>query len=398
LPPELSAGVKIAEVPHTFAKQNLQETNSFYHKGGYTPRGARALEIEFTGVGKVIVGNSKSYGALYNDVHVEIYGKLADGAAVKAMHQMLTVLGFGPVVGMQRPEDSERMKMAQIFRIHFPRQAIKFETNKKFYEMPIEDYRSAIEAKVPQMKKIFKHYLEDHPELMQKEEIYSGKTIWADTQLSSRMREAGSYGLMSGVGGSTARAAAVSVCLMIKNGALSSQDRFEAGLFKQGASSSDDLASGGGDQVFTRNVNKSLIRKKINNFALSGRMQILYDLDVVNRGSYGFTGDRYGVRNPKKFSYRHYKNRSNLVNLTKRTHSFNNENEIMVKNRIPPEFIRCVVVRNEEEKKILIAELRKSGLITQDNGHESILGKPIDEFVVISKKFSPKMWEKPKNS
>jgi len=391
LPPELKdVKFSIREVEHSFSPYDGKPGDT-----GYTPPGAKALEISFEGVGKVIIGNTKSYGALNNDVRIELSASNKPGEQLNSLHQMVSLLGFGPVASQQRPDDTERMKMAQLFHIYCPSQAIGFETNKAFYEAPVGELRAMIEAKVPAMKEHFKKYLDDQPELMKKVEIYPGKGMWSIDDLSAQMRAAGSYGLMSGVGG-TPDQAALTIALMIGSGALSSQDRFEAGLFRKGASSATDLSTGGGDQVFTRNVTNAVSNKKISDFALCGTMQILYDVDVVNRGAYGYRGDRYGVRNPDKLGYYFYKNRDNLVDLSKKTRSFDTDNEIMVKNRIPPEFIRGVVVESKEAKAALLARLRSFNMVrTDSNGQELIMGKPIDDFIHIGNKFDKKMWEKP---
>lgn len=396
LPAELrAAGVNISEIDHIFLGKEPtldgeKKGEVFSAAAGYAPEGAKALKIDFPGVGKVIIGNSKSYGSLYNDVHVEIDSSLPPGEGIKRMHQMLAFLGFGPILGEQRNEDAERMKLALLYRTYCPDAAIKIETTKNFYDMPVEELRTFIEKRTPEMKYVFAEDLGT----LQEVEIYPGKLAWSVNDLSLRMREAGAIGLMAGVAGSI-EDASTSIAQIIVNGALSSQDRFECGLFKEGVSSKTDLMRNSGDQVFTRLITKDLIKEYIGEFRFSGAMQILYDLDVVNRGCYGFTGDQYGAKNPHYYEYRNYENRTDMVRHSQRLH-FAYTNEVMVKNRIPPSAIRGVMVKDEKAKELLVQKLNEQGLVSVDaEGNPFVLGKPLDEFILIGEKFDRKGWNKP---
>jgi hypothetical protein len=230
-------------------------------------------------------------------------------------------------------------------------------------------------------------------------EILPGMTVPVISEISDQMRKAGAIGLMAGVGTprNTTEDVAQSVAQIIAHGALSSQNRLEAGMMKLGASSMLDLASGGGDQVFTRLVTNALIDIPIDEFSsLSGNMQMLYDLDVVNYGAYGYREDRFGVKNPLcGYNYKFYENRDNLIQLTKEIDQTDSYNEVMIKNRIPPSAIRGVVVENEKAKAILINTLMESGLINFVSGRHMICGKDVDDFIHVGSRFDRKSWDKP---
>ncbi|CRX37546.1 protein-tyrosine phosphatase family protein [Estrella lausannensis] len=391
LPPELKGKVRITEVEDTFLGK--KSDGSFGIEKGYTPYGATALQIEFEGVGSVIIGNDKEFGCLYNNVKVLVKAGLPEGKAEQQVHQMLTMLGVGPILNEQRPMDEERLKMALIFRSYYPKQAIKMERTKEFYEMPLDMLQKKIEAEVPEMKQVFKKY-HKHPELIEKKEIYPGKTTFSINDISTQMRAKGAYGLMAGVGdGKSTSDAADTVVLMMKNGALASQDRFQAGLFAQGASSEQDLRTGGGDHVFTRLINNKTVSGDLSgqwggDFTFSGKYQMLYDLDVCNTGAYGYNSDEYGVKNPDKSNYGHYEQRANLPDLAG---SINNHgNEIMVKNTVPPTMIRGIVCQKQADKDLLVQKLTAQGVIVDGK----INGKPVDSFIHVASKFKKEMWNK----
>ncbi|CRX39290.1 DarT ssDNA thymidine ADP-ribosyltransferase family protein [Estrella lausannensis] len=390
LPAELKGKVRITEVKDTFLGK--KPDGSFAVEDGYTPYEATAIQIEFGGVGSVIIGNNKEFGCLFNNIKVLVKADLPEGKAEQQVHQMLTMLGVGPILNEQRPMDEERLKTALIFRTYYPQQATKMEKTKEFYEMPLDMLRQKIEAEVPEMKDVFKKY-EDNPELIEKKEIYPGKTTFSINDIGMLMRKKGAYGLMAGVGSYVpASDAADTVVLMMKYGALASQDRFQAGLFVEGASSEKDLRTGGGDHVFTRLINDKTAKGKLadtygGDFTFSGTYQMLYDLDVCNTGAYGYKTDEYGVKNPDHNDYSIYAGRKNLPELAEMTDNYNNE--IMVKNTVPPAMIRGIVCQTQENKDVLVEKLTAQGVIVDGK----INGKPVDSFIHVASKFTKEMWD-----
>jgi hypothetical protein len=354
-------------------------------------RFGKAIQVDFGNVGKVIIGNSEDWKCYFNDVSVKIpAGNEIPGGGLKAFHQMLTVLGCGPIACIQRPQDDERIKIAQLFRAFYPKEAFKLETSQIFFNNEVTELIAIIKEKVPKMEMIFQHYLVQHPELMKKEEIYPGKNIWTVTDLGDKIRERGGLGLMSGVSD------VLNIAKILKIGHLSSKDRFEAGLVINGASSEEDLTSGGGGEVFTRMLTKELINKEIFDedgdeyFLFAGKAQILYDLDVLNRVSYGYTTDAFGE---KSLDSELYQNRKSLIDFA--GEKLGGSNEVMIKNRIDPKYIRGVVVQTLEQKDALIQDLQNEGLLPKKiNDKTRMLGKSLSEFITVANKFNESMWSK----
>ena len=215
----------------------LMERGSWIFKKIIHLQAPRAIVIEFKGIGKVTMGNSNNYGCLSNDILVEMAPGVANEIGLKALHQMLTVLGGGPVLGKQRKEDELKLKIAQIFRAYFPAKAVQMEQAKEYYEMPPEDLMEKIAGRVPAMRSLFKKYLQDNPELMFKYDIYPGRSVWCIADLAQQVRGKGAYGLMSGIGQSSFENGMKSAARLLTEGALSSQDRFLNGKLIQGVSS-----------------------------------------------------------------------------------------------------------------------------------------------------------------
>lgn len=425
--PTALKGKEFSIKEENYTYKGKDEHGRFTAEKGYVPtyvddnqnfHEAKAYVMTFEGVGSVTVGKDSEWGCLYNNISVELDPRLGEEEKLAATHQMLSVLGLGPVLGQQRPEDNERIKVAQLFRAFYPKQAHSIERSSDFYEMPLEDLKSKMSSLVPPgtaVKAMFKKYLEDQPNLMKEDEIYPGKKVWSVMDLASQMKANGAIGLMSGVGDSgwgshkSDEESAESIALMLTNGALSGEERLKNGLFQDGISMDKDLRLGGSGEVFTRCVTKEN-SPEITEYTFSGNMQVLYDLEVVNRGSYGYQDDNYGIKNQ---NYKEndgiteiYGERSNLPEFAGQLNENSTRNELMVKNRISPQYVRGVVVEGLRAKKVLIDVFQKHGLMTDDRKYVILkddqgkeLRYAVDSFIQINEtnQFTPEMWDRSKD-
>ena len=384
--------VEVRELPFTYAAKKEDGSFTTSKQNGYTPHNGKVWEVFFPGIGRVTIGCSKEVGCMVNEINVELDANLEKGEGLQALHQMLTVLGCGPILGPQRPEDNERMKVAQLFRTYFPKEAIKMEQSKEFYELPLDDLKSMVKEQMmkldPERGQKFEEYLNASSGLMKEIEIFPCRKVWAVMDIADQMRTLGAHGLMTGIGQSGIESGASTACIILKEGALSTQDRFMNGAMISGVSSERNLESGGGDQVFTRLVNNHFLANDVDGINFAGEVQVLWDLDVVNRGCYGYPDDRFGVKHPEHPSYKAYENRLNPVDSAK--YFGGTVNEVMIKNRIGPEFVKGFMVRSWEHKEMLIKKLTSEGLIKDGK----INGHPVDQFIYVSKTFHPDMWSK----
>ncbi len=366
-----------------------QEGFAPFHDNNFHPEEAleiddgETIEIDFVNVGKVRIGANPSIGCSYNQIELE-FSKEPD---VNDVQKILNAIGLGIDLGTSLPEDMERRKVMGMFHNHFPRQAYEFENRAETYNLDIEALKKAVCVLEPRMEEVFSYY-EEHPEMISEQEIFPGMNGMAFLDIPEKVREAGGVGLILGVpyGNVAPRVAA-----MLKTGPLATQSRYDAGLLVNGASSSFDYASGGGDSVFTRMVTETSIEDEVSitMYPLSGQAQILIDLDVLARGGYAFTEDVYGQKN--RFDmHEEYANRDTLWECTAQVNdSLRNlyRNEYMIKQRIPPSYIRGVVVSEESTKQKIIEALESEGMTT-------VNGKSLEEFIHVAKFFNENMWGK----
>lgn len=316
-----------------------------------------ATKISIQGVGEIYVSNSPFMSTMYNNIRVDLNPNIDPRIGLNHLHKILAILGLGSAVCESRPEDEERLKLLVKFRAADPSIAYKFERDPLNYSCSIECLK----------KKIKLLCLSNLDNLqIEKKEIYPGMDVWSLPTIKKQMKLEGAYGLMSGVYGSSKTLANI-----MRDGALSSEDRFKAGLFIKGVSSISDLREGSGDQVFTRLISTHF---PLALFIFSGDFQILYDLEVLNRGGYAYSMDEFGSKAKSIYSKR--VNLPTFAKLMNKSYSYNNE--VMISHRIPPSSIRRVVVNSEKQKQKFIKELQASG-ITELNG------KSLSDLIVVVK-------------
>lgn len=377
------------------AEQYLPFHDGAFHSGeAMEIIDGEVIEMDFVGLGKLRVGSNKNIGCGYNRIELEFPSDLPAGQTLEATQKMLNAIGLSVDLHECANEDIERRKVMTMFHVYYPRQAFQFENRMEGYTLNSTDLKKEIALIEPGMQEIFDHY-EQNPDLVSEQEIYPGKMGIALLDVPDKIRETGGVGLIVGVpyGNVVPRLTA-----MLKTGPLASQDRYEAGLLVNGASSGTDYLTGGGDSVFTRMVTETSIADEvsISTYQLSGRAQILVDLDVLARGGYAYIEDAYGAKN-RFGDHESYENRMNLWECTAQVNISERNlyaNEFMVKNHIPPSVIRGVVVADANMKRNLIEEMRNAGLIVEQEGQELINGKPIDEFIHVDRFFRKEMWEK----
>ena len=398
LPPDFCRDVKIQEAAQEYVRYD-SKTDQFTHEGAYRPLKAKAMEIVFEGVGKVIVGKSKRCGCMYNWVQVEMEPHLPPGEGLQKLQRMLSMMGLGPVLGAQPEESQERMKIAQLYRAFYSADATAMCQEKPFFEMDLEQLKETIIAQHPKMEEIFETYLDS----MERIEILRGKEIWGVPDLGEKMAEKGVWGVMVGLGHSETSPKIAqwnktkeTIYKRLTEGFLSSEQRFQQGEFSAGVSSEEDLGAGGGDQVYTRVVNDTLKEKGIYNYPFSGVAQILLDLKkVARRVPYGYPSDEFGVKNPHHPEYSTYQTRQSPTEFAATVAGENNE--MMLKNAVSPDHIVGIVVDSHWKRQDLIQFLEKRGVAKRERDTVLIFGRPAQEFIHVRsgrQPFKRAMWQK----
>lgn len=332
--------------------------------------------IDFQGVGKVKIGMNPEVKCLYNRIEIDLDPAIPPEKTAETLHLLLAALGLGEASTSPCKDDIERLKIMQLFRIYYPKESYLFEKDPLSFKESIESLKARMTAAVPEMRDKFKNELEN----MYQQEVYPGQSIWAVKGLAEEVRKEGGLCLMSGIVTDTFSNAARRLISILKLGALSSLDRLQRGIVAKGVSTGNDLYEGGAESVFARLVMKN--DANIGNFYLAGQMQILYDLELIERGGYAHPKDCFGSKKPPN-----YDNRSNILELTKQYAKGEGyfQNEVCVRNRIPPQYIQGVCVNTATEKEQLINSLRTEGFLHKnDQQLECVNGILVDQFIRIN--------------
>ena len=337
--------------------------------------------IHFEGIGRIKIGNDPKCHTEYNRISIDLDPHISEEEAAEKLNIIFATIGLGAVSSSPREDDIERIKIMQLFRAYYPKEAYGYERFASTFQGSVENLKANIAITVPDMKDKFKEFLEDHPERMYQQEVYPGQHIWAIQGLANEVRKAGGLGLLHGVHGDTFDDSIDRLISMLKTGSLSTQDRFQAGIIAQGTSCEEDLKTGGAESVFTRLVTEDMSKNPMS-YPLHGKIQILCDLDLVERVGFVYTSDQYGTKEVVT-----YVDRPSILGLTEycqNNPSTSKNNEVCIRNRVPPERMKGVMVKNDGEKDALVNALRLEGLLTLDTlTRECINGVPIDQFIHV---------------
>lgn len=389
-------GITVSTVPYMYRERRSDGTFSNRPDLGYICGMAKRISIQ--NLGSLTLGADPLYGAMYNRLEVEIPGGHPPGQGLHILHMLFSSIGLPTALTEQSPQDDRKIQLFQIFHTFFPKQAFLLERNQAWVEMTAETLLGTMIAQVPESIPLFHHYLDGGR--MEKKEILPGCSIWHITDLADRLRSANAWGFMSGIGlpGGSFGEATDRAILMLQNGALSTQCRYDAGVITPGASAKEDHMKGGADCVFTRLITSNLASMPIQYIPFSGSIQVLYDLSLINRGGYAYPEDQYGIRNPADRDGDTYRFRDSLVQTAQQVDRERHEsNEFLLKFGIMPSSIVGLVVGSEDDKRALIAKLQEKGLVIDRDGRLYIktrdIDRPVDEFIHVGDKFTRQMWE-----
>jgi len=355
---------------------------------------AHDLVIEFQGIGRIKLGGDRSCVSGYTSVSVEL-DNVSDPHNLERMHTMLSLLGLNTVVAKSHSSDVARTKVFHLFRSYFPKTSFEMENNLTFFEMPVKTLVQKIIEKQPEMQEIFAKYFIHHSELLAEEEIYPGFPMVKIEDFGEQVRQHGGVGLATHITGGNFDQQAENVCRICTYGFISSKDRYQRGLITPGSSIPEDFKSGGADCVFTRLITRGMIGQGASKIQLmaqpTGSIQLFFSTDAMGLcGTYGYGSDRWGTRSHQDATYF---TRKNLLELTQSLSADEDcQNEVMIRGRLSPRYIRSVVVQSDEDKARLIERFRANHLVSKQGEQEYVLGKPIDQFICVAENFSERLW------
>ncbi|HSX03337.1 MAG TPA: hypothetical protein VLG76_01265 [Rhabdochlamydiaceae bacterium] len=369
-------GIKIEQVPFKFSNEVDMEMGT-------------ACKITLEGLGSVTIGDTKLYPNLYDRVRVEV----SKEQNLYQVHELLSFFNLDDALRTSSQEDVERLKMGQLFRVFHPKEATLFEREESFFTLSLEQLKSEMVKKAPEMEKTFQEYLPK----MQAREIFPGRVRYSITGLSERLYQEGARSLVSTITGprneAFDRAASV-----IKMGMLAPEMRYSNGMAVNGLGPFVDFFSGGGDSVFTQLLTENNFRQQMDLGELYwGDVRMLFSLDLLETGTYQYHSDALGWRrliepsDPESvYDWNPYLDRPNIIDFVADEQvSSSYGHEVMVKERIPPSMIQGLIVPNETVKNNLLSHFRSKNIIgLNPEGHETILNIPIERFIHVGKQLS----------
>lgn len=365
----ISAKKEKAFFPKKTEKDKILFNGNFSASDGYQVD-SEIYRLDFLGLGTVSVGRQ---GTLKDRIEIKCDASLSVEEAAKKIPILLASLGLEEALLSSSNNDVERLKLMQLFRIYYPKKAYYFENEALTFTETLDSLKNRIIDAVPEMKERIENQLGQ----MYQQEVYPGHSIWAVKGLAKEVENAGGTCLMSGI------KQLKYLPSILKKGVLSTLDRFEAGLIIEGESCGEDFKKGGADSVFARLLTSTMTRDP-KEYELHGQAQILCDLSLLERGGYAYSSDYYGSKAPI-----YHKARLDILSLTKlyQADPENHlQNEVCIRNRIPPQYIKGLVVKNQTVKNQLIQEFTKEGIIKKNAMQlDCINGILVDEFFHVGK-------------
>lgn len=401
LPDDLKGQVTVKKVGNGYfgKKENGYYSRDF--KDGI--RLGEAIEIKLGDSGVLRIAADEQYASMANRVTIEINADESPGKSLNSFQGIATMLGLGPIFGVENPEEEERKKIALLFRTFYPREAYQLENMQKYYEMSPENLKKLIVKSKPEMAKILDHYLSGEGK-MEKVTIAPEISVWSIPDLDDLLRQKGAVGLMMGFTGDPEILVAV-----LTNGPKCSQERYEAALLKGGTSPGQDHIHGGAGFTFSRLINQKMVNTKkrqyieasdsyedrpvsfVQRYPHFGEYQILYDLSSLNTGAYAYNEDYYGSKSPAR-----YGQRKSLIEFVESLDENSVKNEVMIRERIAPDKISKILVSSFGKKENLIDNLKEKGLLIEKEGKSYIRGyetQDIDQLIIVGRYFTQAMWE-----
>lgn len=355
----------------------LGDPISSWFSGG----GKDAHRIVVGGMGEMLVGADKDLPNLYDKVIVRMDAK----QSLYTLHEMLCLLDLENAICLSTKADIERLKMGQLFRTFFPREALSFERSEEFFTMKLEDLKAKMIQMSPGMRGMFDRYYDK----MVPESILGGRIRYRICGLSQEIYAAGGRALTAAITGAyTDEELFQRVASMLRMGMIATEVRQSNDMNQNGLSSGIDYLTGGADSVYTQMITEGFCKKaSLDNLVYDSDVRILISLDALELGSYQYHDDSFGNRfaDPNAmpwfgWGWDSYWARENILEFTRNEQkNFSIFNEVMLKERVNPSFFTGIVVSDEQKKVDLVNYLKKYDLI-QDG---MILGHAMDQFIRV---------------
>lgn len=181
-------------------------------------------------------------------------------------------------------------------------------------------------------------------------------------------------------------------------GMISHETRERENYGQNGLSFVMDHFTGGADGVYTQMVTSENV--SFDEYIYNSPIRFTFSPKALETGTYQYHDDNFGTRifDPDNefngWLEKDYLFRDNIFDFTAQEKlQFNFDNEVIVKDRLPPEYITGIIVQDEWTKDQLLAYLREKEIIQRDAlGKERILSKLAEEFIHVGDLITDEMF------
>lgn len=302
------------------------------------------------------VWKNEYYFAMKGQVRIWVRG---DGKqAAKRLKEALSDIKLDRAIAKPTPDDEYRLRLMRVLWQDNPEAERRLRY--RWDSMSIEEIERAAGPQIVARAK-----------RLVKKDLGGGAFTWVDPEFEKLYPDA--VNVWAGLG---THATPTNAADVIESGLQGTVERWSNGIYRQGASSFDDMKSGGADSAFARLVTKGNEGSRYaSHYKGDGPYNIVYSKRVLERTDwYGHHGDSYGEARPHSSIWRRRPSAQGFVTGQRDRYTY--DNEIMFRRFIPTEYMERVDARSEAERQMLLDELRRRG-ITEVNG------KPIEELVIV---------------
>ncbi len=364
--------------------EGIEITRGMTEIGGFNES---AHQLNFAGIGSIVIGDQPSTVGLYSRVIVRIFQE----CNLFQLHEMLSFVQLEDALQVFNADDLERLKLGLLFRTCFPKEATAFERSMQFFKLPISQLKAEMNKRAPIFSEVFNRYYSR----IIPYEILPGRIRYGINGLGKICEKLGAKALMSSIwirpSGETE--GLNRIASILKMGMLSTEMRFGNQFNIDGLSSDTDLETGGSDSIFTQLVPSNYFTTApiAQDFMYFQGVALTFNLDILGTGTYQYHYDSFGSRRVLPGIPALYGNRPNIFDfIAQERKHLHTSNEVMVKDRIPPSFITSILVSDQGLMDKLTDHLRTLGLIqSNSDGVECINNIPLNQFIRTPSKDEP---------
>lgn len=386
--------VKLSQVDSSYEK--VTGKNKFQTQGSLRLSGKdHRMYFPKSGI-DIRLGADRS---VWNQNHL-VRARIPLGTKPQNLFSALSKVGLGTAILEPTVKEIQKEGLARALKFRFPTEVL---SKKKGLQgkswSPKEVYSSLKDAEKETINK-------DLQRMMVKS-VDCGSHELVNPALG---KEAQEYGIQSlctfiNAGGSIEDTSQVLIKIL-ESGMLSSQERFQRGIFGLGCAPMYNYRTGSGNQVFTRALTSKHFDEEMDfrEFAITGPIMLLFDTQALERMPYSYLHDRGGLRNPhysqllftpeKQWPIFNYKGKDRILeqeSLKTLADGLNRHkyplNETMFDHTLSKKYINKIVVWNENDRLRLMEILEKSGI-------KGVNGIPLDQMIVATSKLDKKLLKK----